>query len=152
MNAYGKLTYQQLQVIMQTYFQAVADQDITTLLSLYANDASFTVHAAGHNGDPTAWGNVIVFKSKQEIQKLYEQFFHDIKRTVICRAEHLVIDEQQQRVATEQRFVAYSQADELFSLYNCNFFDFNAEGLINRVMNWSANEPYQEDSNCGPYA
>lgn len=141
-----KLTYQQLLTFSETYFQAVANKDITTLMSFYANDASFVVHTASNGGDPTAWGNISRFKNKQDIQKLYEQFFQDIKQTIICRAEHIAIDEQQQRIATEQRYVAYNQAGELISLYNCNFFDFNNEGKLSRIMNWSANEPYEEEN------
>ena len=145
MSANARLTYQQLQEFISSYFQAVANKNISTLMNFYADDASFTVHTAANIGDPNAWGNFVTFKSKPDIQKLYEQFFQDIKRIEICRAEHSVIDEGQQRVATEQRFVAYSRTDVLMSLYNCNFFDFNAQGKINRVMNWSANEPYTID-------
>lgn len=145
MNSHGKLTYQQLQTFIQNYFQAVANKDIAMLMSFYAQDASFTVHTATQKGDPTAWGNRVIFKSKQEIQNLYEQFFHGTKKTLICCAEHSVIDEQHQRIATEQRYVIYNNANERISLYNCNFFDFNSQGQINRVMNWSANEPYQEN-------
>jgi ketosteroid isomerase-like protein len=146
MNTHEKLTYQQLEAFTYNYFEAVANKDITKVLSFYANDATFTVHAAVHNGDPAAWGSMITFQSKQEIHKLYEQFFQDINKTIICRAEHIVIDEQQQRISTEQRFVAYSYAGELISLYNCNFFDFNAQGQLTRVMNWSANEPCPEEN------
>lgn len=138
----AKLTYLQLETFIQDYFQAVSTKDIEKLMLFYAENASFTVHAAPQKGDPTAWGSFIVFKSKQEIQKLYEQFFENTKKILLCRAEHSVIDEQQQRIATEQRYVAYNYADEQMSLYNCNFFDFNEEGKIYRVMNWSANEPY----------
>ena len=97
-------------------------------------------------GDPSTWGSISTFKNKQEIQKLYEQFFHDVKETIVCRAERVVIDEQQQRIGTEQRYVARTQTNELMSLYNCNFFDFNSQGLLSRIMNWSADEPYQKDS------
>lgn len=137
-----KLTYQQLQEFIQNYFNAVANKDLVTLMSFYAKDASFAVHTADNGGDPIAWGKLIVFKNKQEIHKLYEQFFLDIKQITICHAEYTVIDEKQQSIATEQRFVAYNNANEVISLYNCNLFSFNTQGQICRVMNWSANEPY----------
>lgn len=146
MNAHAKLSYQQLQEFIQLYFKAVANKDMPAIMEFYADDATFIVHTAANIGDPNTWGNFITFKSKPEIQKLYEQFLQGIKQTKICHAEHSVIDERQQRIATEQRYVAHGQTGELISLYNCNFFDFNAQGKISRVMNWSASEPYQEGS------
>ena len=140
-----KLSYQQLQTFVQDYFEAVANKDLVTVMSFYANDATFIVHTAANGGDPLEWGKLVVFKNKMEIHKLYEQFFHDIKDTKICRAEHITIDEAQQRVATEQRYVAYNYAGELISLYNCNFFNFNVHGQLCRIMNWSANEPYFQE-------
>lgn len=123
---------------IETYFQAVRWADLPVLLSLIAEGATFTVHAAA--GDPSSWGSVKTFTGKEELRRLYLDFFAAL-RPLSCTVPNRAIDSEVGTVVTKQIYVGEGKDGSRIEMDNCNFFDFNEAGLIVRIVNWSSSRP-----------
>lgn len=129
------MTRETLNARIETYFKAVLQADLPSLLSLMADGATFTVHAAA--GDPSSWGSVKTFTGKEELRRLYAEFFAAL-RPLSCTVPNRAIDSEAGSVVTEQIYVGERKDGVRVELDNCNFFHFNEEALIIRIVNWSS--------------
>ena len=120
------LSREVLASIPATYFKAVDDMDVDAIVSHFAEDAVMTVQT-----------DHVTFSGHDEIRKMFTDFtngsvsiFHEIKNNVI--------EPEARKVATEQSYIGELKDGPKNDMHNCNFFDINAEGKIQRMIIWMA--------------
>jgi hypothetical protein len=120
------LSREVLASIPVTYFKAVDDMDVDAILSHFAEDAWMSVQTDG-----------VVFEGHDAIRAMFTDFtngsvsiFHEIK--------NIVIEPEARKIATEQSYIGELKTGAKNDMHNCNFFDINADGKIQRMIIWMA--------------
>ncbi len=117
-------TRQHLEETPWAYFAAVDAKDLGGSLSFFAKDATFTIQSAG-----------VTFRGLDEIAGMFRGFFADYQ-TISHRITNIVVDERNNKTATEQS-CPHVKVDGLpDTLTTCNFFTFTDEGKFQRVIIW----------------
>jgi len=113
---------EQLAAVPASYFRAVDQQDVSAVLTHFADDATLTVQTAG-----------VTFSGHDEIGRMFVDFFADWD-SMVHEITNIVVDPVASKVSTEQ--LVDLNRNGTTKMHNCNFFDVNAEGKFSRVIIW----------------
>jgi hypothetical protein len=113
---------EQLAAIPASYFRAVDQQDVSAVLTHFAEDATLTVQSAR-----------VTFSGHDEIGRMFTDFFADWD-SMVHQITNIVVDPTTSKVSTEQ--LVDLNRNGTTTMHNCNFFDVNAEGKFSRVIIW----------------
>jgi ketosteroid isomerase-like protein len=116
------------------YFELCDKKDLENVMSQYAPDASETVMPGGDS-----------FVGASAIRRMYENLFADFE-SMRHEVTRVVVDASRGRVATEQHFRGSRPNGEVEEMYNCNFFDYDAQGKLSRVYIWMSSDSPLRDS------
>jgi ketosteroid isomerase-like protein len=106
------------------YFRSVDAKDLNGALAFFADDATFTIQSAG-----------ITFAGQEEIAAMFRGFFADYE-TICHDITNIVVDETNQKSATEQRCPHVKLDGSPDVLTTCNFFSYAPDGRFQRVIIW----------------
>jgi ketosteroid isomerase-like protein len=107
------------------YFRSIDAKDLEATMEHYADDAVEIIMP-----------DDLRFEGREAIREMYVNFFDDFK-TTSHDIRNLVVDPAAGKVATEQSFRGQpSTGESQAEMYNCNFFEFNNEGKLSRVIIW----------------
>ena len=113
---------EQLAAIPASYFRAVDQYDLPTVLEHFAEDATLTVQTAG-----------VTFTGHDEIGRMFTDFFADWD-SMTHEITNLVVDPVASKVSTEQHVDLNRNGTT--KMHNCNFFDVGPDGRFSRVIIW----------------
>jgi hypothetical protein len=123
-----------LEAAPHRYFALCDAKDLDAVMAQYAPDASETVMPGGET-----------FAGAEAIRAMYVNLFADFA-SMRHEVSRVVVDPTRGRVATEQSFVGTRADGTVEEMYNCNFFDFDAQGRVARVYIWmSGDSPLRGD-------
>jgi ketosteroid isomerase-like protein len=123
-SAAKSLTREWLAAAPYRYFEAIDARDLEATMAQYADDAVEIVIPEN-----------VTFRGGDEIRRMYVEFFAS-SQTGRHEIKNVVVDEEHGKVATEQTYVGESTDGRQHDMYNCNFFEFNADGKVQRVIIW----------------
>jgi hypothetical protein len=112
----------QLAAIPASYFRAVDANDVSAVLTHFAEDATLTVQTAR-----------VTFSSHDEISRMFVDFFGDWD-SMVHEITNIVVDPTGSKVSTEQQVDLNRNGTT--KMHNCNFFDVNSDGKFTRVIIW----------------
>lgn len=123
------LTAQQMRdIAVDAYFGSVAKGDGATVAALFAEDAVMRVMSAG-----------IAYEGKRAIIEHFDDFLGVYDR--ISFGDFVITaDEAAQRVAV-QFTITLTSASERIVMTNCNFFQFDSDGLVRDVAIYMSDLP-----------
>ena len=110
---------EQLAAIPASYFRAVDQQDVSAVLTHFADDATLTVQSAR-----------VTFSGHDEIGRMFTDFFADWD-SMVHQITNIVVDPTTSKVSTEQ--LVDLNRNGTTQMHNCNFFDVNAEGKFSSI-------------------
>jgi ketosteroid isomerase-like protein len=113
---------EQLAAIPASYFRAVDQQDVSAVLTHFADDATLTVQTAG-----------VTFSGHDEIGRMFADFFADWD-SMVHEITNIVVDPAAAKVSTEQ--LVDLNRNGTTKMHNCNFFAVDADGKFSRVIIW----------------
>ena len=120
------LTAEQLAAIPDSYFKAVDAFDPARVGSHFAEDAVMSVQTDHRT-----------FNGRAEIERMFTDFFA-ASNTIYHDIRNMVVNIEAQKVATEQGYQGELKDGNVNDMHNCNFFDINADGKIQRMIIWMA--------------
>ena len=120
------LTTEQLAAIPDSYFKAVDAFDAKRVGTHFAEDAVLTVQTDHRT-----------FNGRAGIEAMFTDFFA-ASNTIFHDIRNLVVNPELQKVATEQGYQGELKDGSKNDMHNCNFFDINADGKIQRMVIWMA--------------
>ncbi|GKZ37494.1 hypothetical protein AbraIFM66950_009044 [Aspergillus brasiliensis] len=122
-------THTSLKTKITTYFTSVDSSDLSTTFSLLSPTATFTIITAANT----------TFTGRDAIHAMLSDF---VARSITMehRIWSMVVDEKAGRVATQQRYIGTLKDGTENDMHTCNFFDFDKEGRIEKIMLWMAGE------------
>ena len=119
-------TREALAAAPQTYFDAVDAMDVDAVLAHFAHDATLTVQT-----------DHVTFTGADEIRRMFTDFF-EASTTIRHEIRNIVVEEDRGKVATEQGYIGDLADGSHNDMHNCNFFDINPDGKIQRMVSWMA--------------
>lgn len=109
----------------RSYFRSIDAKDLEATMEHYADDAVEIIMPDN-----------LRFEGASAIREMYVNFFDDFT-TIRHEIRNLVADSSTGKVATEQAFTGSPSAGENEAeMYNCNFFEFDDQGKLSRVIIW----------------
>jgi len=105
---------EQLAAIPASYFRAVDQQDVSAVLTHFADDATLTVQSAR-----------VTFSGHDEIGRMFTDFFADWD-SMVHQITNIVVDPTTSKVSTEQ--LVDLNRNGTTQMHNCNFFDVKRRG------------------------
>ena len=120
------LTTEQLAAIPDSYFKAVDAFDAKRVGAHFALDAVMSVQT-DHK----------VFNGRDEIERMFTDFFN-ASETIFHEIRNMVVQTELRKVATEQGYQGTLKDGNVNDMHNCNFFDINESGEIQRMIIWMA--------------
>ena len=106
------------------YFEAIDAKDLDATMAQYAENAVETVIPEN-----------VTYQGSEEIRRMYVDFFASAE-AIRHEILNVVVDAEHRKVATEQTYVGESKDGRKHDMYNCNFFEFDEEGKLERVIIW----------------
>jgi hypothetical protein len=106
------------------YFEAIDAKDLVATMAQYTDGAAETVIPEN-----------VTFHGSEEIRGMYVDFFASAE-SIRHEIRNVVVDTEHRKVATEQAYIGESTDGRKHDMYNCNFFEFNNEGKLERVIIW----------------
>ncbi|MGZ3355514.1 MAG: nuclear transport factor 2 family protein [Isosphaeraceae bacterium] len=108
-----------------SYFKSIDAKDLDATMKHYADDAVEIIMPDN-----------LRFEGRDAIREMYVNFFGDFT-AISHEIQNLVVDAAAGKVATEQAFSGQPTAGkDQAEMYNCNFFEFDDQGRISRVIVW----------------
>ena len=120
------LTTEQLAAIPDSYFKAVDAFDVKRVGSHFAEDGVVSVQTDHRT-----------FNGRGEIERMFSDFF-GASKTIFHDIRNTVVHTELQKVATEQGYQGELKDGSKNDMHNCNFFDINPDGKIQRMVIWMA--------------
>lgn len=120
------LTTEQLAAIPDSYFKAVDAFDVKRVGAHFAVDAVMSVQTDHRT-----------FNGRGEIERMFGDFFA-ASETIFHDIRNMVVQTELQKVATEQGYQGKLKDGNVNDMHNCNFFDINENGEIQRMIIWMA--------------
>jgi ketosteroid isomerase-like protein len=120
------LTTEQLAAIPDSYFKAVDAFDVKRVGAHFAVDAVMSVQTDHRT-----------FNGRDEIERMFSDFFAASK-TIFHDIRNMVVQTELRKVATEQGYQGELKDGNVNDMHNCNFFDINEDGEIQRMIIWMA--------------
>ena len=120
------LTTEQLAAIPDSYFKAVDAFAAKRVGAHFAEDAVMTVQTDHRT-----------FNGRAAIESMFTDFF-TASNTIFHDIRNMVVQTELQKVATEQGYQGELKDGSKNDMHNCNFFDINADGKIQRMIIWMA--------------
>jgi hypothetical protein len=118
------LTSEFLAAAPYRYFKAIDAKDLDATMAQYAEGAAETVIPEN-----------VTYRGSEEIRRMYVDFFASAE-TIRHEIRNVVVDTEHRKVATEQAYIGESTDGRKHDMYNCNFFEFDEEGKLERVIIW----------------
>lgn len=119
-------TREHLQTLPINFFAAVDARDVERVASLFAPDATLTVHT----GPAT-------FTGAAQIKEMFAGFIAS-STTMSHEVVSVTVDEARGTVATQQRYVGVLADGTQNDMFNCNFFEVGEDGRFAKVDIWMA--------------
>ena len=110
---------------IKTYFTSIDAGDLRTTMSLFSPTATFTVVTAGN----------VTFTGRDAIQAMLDDFITQ-STAMEHRVISMIVDEKAGKVATQQRYIGIPEDGMQRDMLNCNWFDMDDEGRIEKVLVW----------------
>ena len=117
-----------LEAACYRYFELCDSANIDAVMAQYAPDAVETAMPGGET-----------FTGAESIRKMYANLFADFD-SMRHEISRVVVDPTRGRVATEQSFKGTRPDGTVADMYNCNFFDFDDQGRVERVYIWMSDD------------
>lgn len=108
-----------------TYFTSIDAGNLPTTMSLFSPTATFTVVTAGN----------VTFTGRDAIQAMLDDFITQ-STSMEHRVVSMIVDEKAGKVATQQRYIGVPEDGMQRDMLNCNFFDLDEQGRIEKVLVW----------------
>ncbi|CAK41546.1 hypothetical protein CBS115989_5053 [Aspergillus niger] len=118
-------THTTLTETITTYFTSIDASDLPTTISLLAPTATFTIVTAANT----------TFTGRDAIHSMLADFVAR-SNSMEHRVLSMVVDEKAGKVATQQRYIGKLKDGTENDMHNCNFFDVDEEGRIEKVAVW----------------
>jgi ketosteroid isomerase-like protein len=118
------LTRESLEAAPYRYFDAIDAKDLEATMAQYAQGAVETVIPDN-----------VTYRGSDEIRRMYVDFFASAD-AIRHEIQNVVVDAEHRKVATEQKYVGESKDGRKHDMYNCNFFEFDNAGKLERVVIW----------------